>query len=83
MKTTVTIFVATSVLLSLAAPTSASAHRKRHAKHGHHNSYPTRYVQYSYGYVPRRQIEYDTRALPLGTGIWWQQYDRERGGRGR
>jgi hypothetical protein len=36
----------------------------------------------SYGYVPRRQIEYDTRTLPLGTGTWWLQYDRERGGRG-
>lgn len=29
-----------------------------------------------------RQIEYDANNLPVGTGIWWQQMDREqRGGR--
>jgi hypothetical protein len=29
-----------------------------------------------------RQIEYDANKLPVGTGIWWQQMDREgRGGR--
>jgi hypothetical protein len=29
-----------------------------------------------------RQIEYDANRLPFGTGIWWQQMDREgRGGR--
>jgi hypothetical protein len=29
-----------------------------------------------------RQIEYDANRLPVGTGIWWQQMDREgRGGR--
>ena len=29
-----------------------------------------------------RQIEYDANKLPTGTGIWWQQMDREgRGGR--
>jgi hypothetical protein len=29
-----------------------------------------------------RQIEYDSNRLPVGTGIWWQQMDREgRGGR--
>jgi len=29
-----------------------------------------------------RQIEYDADTLPTGTGIWWQQMDREqRGGR--
>jgi hypothetical protein len=29
-----------------------------------------------------RQIEYDANKLPIGTGIWWQQMDREgRGGR--
>jgi hypothetical protein len=33
-----------------------------------------RYVQ--------RQMVYDADALPIGTGIWWQQMDREqRGGR--
>ena len=30
----------------------------------------------------QRRIEYDANALPVGTGIWWQQMDREqRGGR--
>ena len=29
-----------------------------------------------------RQIEYDANKLPDGTGIWWEQMDREsRGGR--
>jgi hypothetical protein len=29
-----------------------------------------------------RQIEYDANKLPVGTGIWWEQMDREgRGGR--
>ena len=29
-----------------------------------------------------RQIEYDSNRLPIGTGTWWQQMDREqRGGR--
>jgi hypothetical protein len=28
-----------------------------------------------------RQIEHDYTKLPLGTGEWWRQYDRERGGR--
>jgi hypothetical protein len=29
-----------------------------------------------------RQIEYDANKLPAGTGIWWQQMEREsRGGR--
>jgi hypothetical protein len=29
-----------------------------------------------------QQIEYDANKLPVGTGIWWQQMDREsRGGR--
>lgn len=28
-----------------------------------------------------RQMEYDTSKLPFGSSEWWQQYDRERGGR--
>ena len=26
------------------------------------------------------QYEYDLRSLPYGKRIWWEQYDRERGG---
>ena len=26
------------------------------------------------------QYEYDLRTLPYGKRIWWEQYDRERGG---
>ena len=28
-----------------------------------------------------RQYEHDVKRIPLGTSEWWQQYDRERGGR--
>ena len=30
-----------------------------------------------------RQMEHDTSKLPFGSSEWWQQYDRERGGRRR
>jgi hypothetical protein len=81
MKAVITTLIAASVLAGFAAPPGAYAYRhKHHKKHVYYQGYLPTYA--SYGYVPRRQIEYDTRTLPLGTGTWWQQYDRERGGRG-
>jgi hypothetical protein len=81
MKALITAAIAASVFVAFAAPPNAYAHRhKRYMKRVQPHAHLPRYA--AYGYVPRRQIEYDTRALPFGTSTWWQQYERERGGRG-
>jgi hypothetical protein len=80
MKAFIITVIAASVIMALAAPRYAYAH-KHYKKYEHNRAYPPRYRQYVSGYAPERQIEYNSRTLPLGSALWWQQMERERGGR--
>ena len=82
MKMIIAALTASAVLVGIAAPASAATELT--VVEGEYMQEPSaaaikrvkmrRYVS--------RQIEYDANKLPVGTGIWWEQMDREgRGGR--
>ena len=82
MKMILAALTASALLAGIAAPASAETDLAIVA--GEYVKQPS--SERSTGMNSRRyvtrQIEYDANKLPTGTGIWWQQMDREgRGGR--
>jgi hypothetical protein len=75
MKTFFAMLVTTAMLAGLSAPAdAASRHKKKKQKQ----------VRY-HTYVPKNptnhdQPEYNLSKVPFGTQLWWQQFERERGG---
>ena len=82
MKTIMQALVALAVLGGIAAPASAETYVTMSAEaYARLPASEKRKYEVVRRHVPR-QIEYDASTLPTGTGIWWQQMDREqRGGR--
>ena len=84
MKMTLAALTASAVMFGIAAP--ASAGTEMTVVDGQYLQEPTAAAikRVKYRRYVERQIEYDANKLPIGTGIWWQQMDREgRGGQSR
>jgi hypothetical protein len=81
MKSRASALIAISIIACAIVPASATAYlHKHHKKHVGYHAYVPTYSPSRYGFVPDRQVEYDSKKVPFGTQLWWQQFERERGG---
>jgi len=85
MKMIMTALTASALLAGIAAPASAGTEItvvESEALQTLQAPSPAAIQRVKMRRYVARQIEYDANRLPVGTGIWWQQMDREgRGGR--
>jgi len=80
MKSCATTLIATSMMACVVVPATANAYSHKHHKKQVRYHYVPKYSPKHYGSVPDPQVEYDSKKVPFGTQLWWQQFERERGG---
>src|SRR5262249_28223593 len=80
MKRYVTTLIATSIIACVVVPASANAYSHKHHKKHIQYHYVPKHSPNPYGSVQDPQVEYDSKKVPFGTQLWWQQFERERGG---
>lgn len=84
MKMILAALTATAVLAAAPVPASAEMDLAGFAKEAAELAGPevAQFAKVLKQRMPR-QMEHDTSKQEVGSSEWWQQYDRERGGRGR
>ena len=82
MKALIAALTAASFVVGAAVPVSAETYREGYEVKQRYKKKKHRVRHYRRTYINESQIEYRADRLPLGTGVWWRQMDREgRGGR--
>ena len=75
MKTLMAMLVTTAMLAGLSAPSDAASRQKKQARY--YTSAPKTVVD---ELNHKRQPKYDSNRVRFGSQLWWQQFERERGG---